>query len=171
VSFHIKIKEHSYINLFSSNHYIITKISLKTFIIEKFLFNNMIKKEMNNRGGNPLIKPTLLPATKGQKAADQLTKIAGSWGFIFGFGIFLLIWIAINSIWLINSSWDPYPFILLNLALSCLAALQAPIILMSQNRSNERDRQRAEYDYAVNRKSERGIEKIKRLIEKLDKKK
>jgi len=73
-----------------------------------------------------------------------------------------------NVIWLEYQSWDPYPFILLNLVLSSLAAFQAPIILMSQNRENERDRQRAEYDYAVNRKAEREIEEIKRSIEKIE---
>jgi uncharacterized membrane protein len=130
----------------------------------------MPKKEVQKKVSAVIYHPASLPATKGQKAADRLTKIAGSWGFIIGFMLFLIIWIIINGIWLLNQSWDPYPFILLNLALSCLAAIQAPIILMSQNRTNEKDRQRAEYDYAVNRKSEREIQDIKKLISKIERK-
>ncbi len=91
--------------------------------------------------------------TLGQKAADALTKWAGSWTFILIFLFFLLIWILINGYFLVQyekgNPFDPYPFILLNLALSCLAAIQAPIILMSQNRHAEKDRIKVEYDYAV----------------------
>jgi uncharacterized membrane protein len=90
--------------------------------------------------------------------------------FIITFLIFLILWIIVNAIWLINRSWDPYPFILLNLILSCLAAIQAPIILMSQNRQSQKDRQRAEYDYAVNRKAEREIQEIRDLISKINRK-
>jgi len=114
--------------------------------------------------------PNSLPTTKEQRAADKLTKIAGSWGFILGFFVFLIIWMLVNTFWLTHQSWDPYPFILLNLVLSCLAAFQAPIILMSQNRSSERDRQRAEYDYAVNRKSEREIQELKKMISSIERK-
>lgn len=97
--------------------------------------------------------------TLGQKAADTITKWAGSWTFIILFFLFLAFWMAVNTYWIIfGRSWDPYPFILLNLALSCLAAIQAPIILMSQNREAQKDRLRAQYDYAVNRRSERKIE-------------
>ena len=109
----------------------------------------------------------------GQRAADKLTRIAGSWIFIFGFLTFVIIWMIVNILVLIYR-WDPYPFILLNLILSCLAALQAPIILMSQNRENERDRLRSMYDYQVDRKAEREIRdmkkelvEIKRMISKL----
>lgn len=126
--------------------------------------------EKNKKSSVPITHPASLPTTKGERAADKLAKVAGSWGFISFFALFLIIWMIINAFWLAHRSWDPYPFILLNLVLSCIAALQAPIILMSQNRSSERDRQRAEYDYAVNRRSERGIEEIKRLVEKIDKK-
>jgi uncharacterized membrane protein len=107
--------------------------------------------------------------TLGQKAADSLAKWAGSWTFITGFIIFLVLWIAANIVgWIEN--WDPYPFILLNLFLSCLAAIQAPIILMSQNRASQRDRIRAEYDYQVNRKSERGIRELKKQLNRIEKK-
>ena len=94
--------------------------------------------------------------TFGQKAADKLTKIAGSWAFILSFIGFLILWMILNTSWAIfGKVWDPKPFIMLNLVLSCLAAFQAPIILMSQNRTGQKDRQRAEYDYKVNRKAER----------------
>jgi uncharacterized membrane protein len=109
-----------------------------------------------------------IPRTLGQRAADSLTKWAGSWTFITLFMIFLIIWVLINGYFLIQyesgNPWDPYPFILLNLFLSCLAAIQAPIILMSQNRQSEKDRLKSEYDYAVNRKAEKEIREIKNLL-------
>lgn len=107
--------------------------------------------------------------TFGQRAADALTNFAGSWTFIIIFLVFLILWMIVNVIAWINH-WDPYPFILLNLVLSCLAAIQAPIILMSQNRTTERDRIRSEYDYSVNRKAERGIEKILKEVESIKRK-
>ncbi|MBL7147768.1 MAG: DUF1003 domain-containing protein [Nanoarchaeota archaeon] len=111
---------------------------------------------------HPILKRGQL--TAGQKAADALTHFAGSWKFIIIFLIFLVIWMFLNVMAWINH-WDPYPFILLNLVLSCLAAMQAPVILMSQNRTTERDRARAEYDYQVNRKAEREIEQIQKTLE------
>jgi uncharacterized membrane protein len=100
----------------------------------------------------------------GQKAADGLAKWAGSWTFIILFFIFLGIWMATNGIFLLRyiggTLVDPYPFILLNLVLSCLAAIQAPVILMSQNRQSQKDRTKMEYDYRVNRKAEKNIERI-----------
>ncbi|MCH7568320.1 MAG: DUF1003 domain-containing protein [Nanoarchaeota archaeon] len=106
--------------------------------------------------------------TFGQKASDLITYWAGSWVFIFLFLLILLLWIATNAYFLIQyeigKPWDPYPFILLNLFLSMLAAIQAPVILMSQNRQIQKDRIRSEYDYAVNRKAEREITDIKQLI-------
>jgi uncharacterized membrane protein len=107
--------------------------------------------------------------TFGQKAADYLTSKMGSWTFIIIFFIFLMFWIAINIFaWI--KSWDPYPFILLNLVLSCLAAIQAPIILMSQNRENQKDRIRAQYDYKINRKAEREIEEIREQLDRIEEK-
>ncbi len=97
--------------------------------------------------------------TFGQRASDALSRYAGSWGFIMGFLVFLVLWMAANVYAWINQ-WDPYPFILLNLVLSCLAAIQAPVILMSQNRQAERDRIDAKYDHQVNRKAEREIQRI-----------
>lgn len=105
------------------------------------------------------------PLTTGQRVADKVATFGGSWRFIISFGIFLLVWIAANAFWLSNRSWDPYPFILLNLILSCLAALQAPVIMMSQNRQEEKDRDRAKKDYMINLKSEL---EIRLLHEKID---
>ena len=106
--------------------------------------------------------------TLGQRASDGLTKAAGSWAFIISFFIFLGLWIYVNATMLIKynigTPWDPYPFILLNLTLSCLAAIQAPIILMSQNRQTQRDRIKAENDYRINKKAEKEIQEIKELL-------
>jgi uncharacterized membrane protein len=129
-----------------------------------------MKKRVKSKKAQATIShPNILPSKFGEKAADTVTKYAGSWGFIIGFLIFLGLWMSINVYAWLNT-WDPYPFILLNLVLSCIAALQAPIILMSQNRSAEKDRQRAEYDYAVNRKAEREIQEIRKMVSRIDRK-
>ena len=103
--------------------------------------------------------------TIGQRIADKVASFGGSWTFIISFGVFILIWIMCNVYWLLNKGFDPYPFILLNLILSCLAALQAPVIMMSQNRQEEKDRDRAKKDYMINLKSEL---EIRTLHEKID---
>jgi uncharacterized membrane protein len=107
--------------------------------------------------------------TFGQRASDKMTGAMGSWGFLFTFFSFLVIWVAINAFFLVKflkfGAFDPYPFILLNLFLSCLAAFQAPVILMSQNRQTEKDRKRFEYDYAVNRKAEKEIADMQKDLE------
>ena len=95
--------------------------------------------------------------TLGQRAADTIAKFAGSWAFIFSFAGVLILWMVVNAI-LATKAFDPYPFILLNLVLSCVAAIQAPLIMMSQNRQEEKDRHRAENDYKVNLKTEIMIE-------------
>jgi uncharacterized membrane protein len=97
--------------------------------------------------------------TFGQKAADNLAKFAGSWTFIIAFFIVLVLWIALNSFFLFKP-FDVFPFILLNLILSCLASIQAPVIMMSQNRQEQKDRMRAINDYKVNLKSEIIVEDI-----------
>lgn len=97
--------------------------------------------------------------TLGQRAADKIAKFAGSWAFIFSFTGVLILWMVVNAA-LAAKAFDPYPFILLNLVLSCVAAIQAPLIMMSQNRQEEKDRQRAENDYKVNLKTEIMIEDI-----------
>ena len=90
----------------------------------------------------------------GQRLADSIARVGGSWGFIISFGLFLLFWVAVNTIVLLTHAFDPYPFIFLNLILSMLAAIQAPIIMMSQNRQAERDRFMAAKDYEINLKAE-----------------
>lgn len=97
--------------------------------------------------------------TLGQRAADAIAKFAGSWAFIFSFTAVLILWMIINAL-LAAKAFDPYPFILLNLVLSCVAAIQAPLIMMSQNRQEEKDRRRAENDYKVNLKTEIMIEDL-----------
>ena len=97
--------------------------------------------------------------TLGQRAADSIAKFAGSWAFIFAFTGVLVVWMILNTI-LAAGAFDPYPFILLNLVLSCVAAIQAPLIMMSQNRQEEKDRRRAENDYKVNLKTEIMIEDL-----------
>lgn len=94
-----------------------------------------------------------------QRAADVIAKFAGSWAFIFSFTGVLVLWMIVNTL-LAAKAFDPYPFILLNLVLSCVAAIQAPLIMMSQNRQEEKDRRRAENDYKVNLKTEIMIEDL-----------
>ncbi|HVA97472.1 MAG TPA: DUF1003 domain-containing protein [Bacteroidia bacterium] len=101
----------------------------------------------------------------GQRIADKVATFGGSWTFIILFGVFIFIWISINIYWLSNKGFDPYPFILLNLILSCIAAMQAPVIMMSQNRQEEKDRERGKKDYLINLKSEL---EIRTLHEKID---
>ena len=97
--------------------------------------------------------------TLGQRAADAIAKFAGSWAFIFSFTGVLILWMLVNTL-LAAKAFDPYPFILLDLVLSCVAAIQAPLIMMSQNRQEEKDRRRAENDYKVNLKTEIMIEDL-----------
>ena len=104
--------------------------------------------------------------TFGQRAADVLAAVAGSWGFIYSFAAVLGLWVVLNSVAAVRH-WDPYPFILLNLFLSCLAAIQAPVIMMSQNRLESRDRIRAENDYEVNVKAEILLEHLTHEVEEL----
>jgi len=103
--------------------------------------------------------------TIGDRMADGLAAFGGSWRFISIFGTVLLVWIAINSVILMSKPFDPYPFILLNLVLSCLAAIQAPVIMMSQNRQEAKDRLRSQHDYMINLKAEL---EIRHLHEKID---
>jgi uncharacterized membrane protein len=101
----------------------------------------------------------------GNRVSDKVASFGGSWRFIISFGIGLVIWICFNVFWLNNKGFDPYPFILLNLILSCIAALQAPVIMMSQNRKEEKDRERSQNDYLINLKAE--IE-LRNLHQKID---
>ena len=103
----------------------------------------------------------------GQKVADKVATFGGSWGFIITFFSFMALWMVLNIVFLRNTGYDPYPFILLNLVLSCLAAIQAPIIMMSQNRQEQKDRQRSEHDYKVNLKAELEIQLLHEKIDHL----
>jgi uncharacterized membrane protein len=103
--------------------------------------------------------------TWAQKLSDKVAAFGGSWTFIVAFMVGMLIWMSINTFWFFHVTFDPFPFIFLNLILSCIAALQAPIIMMSQNRQEEKDRERAKKDFRVNLKSEL---EIRLLHNKLD---
>ncbi len=105
--------------------------------------------------------------TIGQKFADKIAEFGGSWTFILTFFSFILIWITVNIWFLASQPFDPFPFILLNLILSCLAAIQAPIIMMSQNRQEQKDRQRGEHDYKINLKAELEIQLLSEKIDHL----
>lgn len=102
--------------------------------------------------------------TFGQRAADKIATFVGSWTFIISFFIILAIWIAFNILALHDKGFDPYPFILLNLILSCLASIQAPIIMMSQNRQGEKERERSERDLKIDEKAEAEIREISKKL-------
>ena len=105
--------------------------------------------------------------TRGQLISDRVARFGGSWSFIISFFIVLIAWIAYNSVVISQNRFDPYPFILMNLILSCIAALQAPIIMMSQNRQEEKDRQRSENDYLINLKAELELRNLHQKIDLL----
>ena len=114
-----------------------------------------------------LLNPPKDILSKGQKISDKMARFGGSWAFIISFFIILTLWILFNSIAPTKADFDPYPFILMNLILSCIAALQAPIIMMSQNRQEEKDRKRSENDYLINLKAELEIRALNQKIDLL----
>ena len=130
---------------------------------------NIVKKTLDDE--NLIIDNLLHPPseilTKGQKISDKVARFGGSWAFIISFFIILILWILFNSIAPSKDDFDPYPFILMNLILSCIAALQAPIIMMSQNRQEEKDRKRSENDYLINLKAELEIRALNQKIDLL----
>jgi uncharacterized membrane protein len=133
-----------------------------------------VEADVARKAGESLVLAENLDAefertiTFGQRAADATARIGGSWSFVIGFGVVLATWIALNTLILAGRAFDPYPYILLNLALSCLAALQAPIIMMAQNRQTARDRAQADQDFRVNLQAEIAIlnlhEKVDHLL-------
>jgi uncharacterized membrane protein len=166
---HPGFSEKDMISYESMNSY--RKKYLETLIRKEQRDINKLEKEVINAiQGNTILSENIEPEIEsklslGQKLADQIASFGGSWTFISIFFVFILIWMGIN-IWLLTAKpFDPYPFILLNLILSCLAAIQAPIIMMSQNRQEQKDRQRSEHDYKVNLKAEL---EIRLLNEKID---
>lgn len=130
---------------------------------------DIVKKTMKDE--NLIIENLLHPPeevlTTGQKISDKVARFGGSWAFIIMFMVILFVWILFNSIALTKMIFDPYPFILMNLILSCIAALQAPIIMMSQNRQEEIDRKRSENDYLINMKAELEIRELNQKIDLL----
>lgn len=145
--------------------------TVKTEIVKKLL-----KQDLQENAEEDLLevlieKPITIDVDKeaekhytfGEKLADKMSEIAGSWTFIIIFGLFLATWIVINVKFLINAV-DPYPFILLNLVLSCIAALQAPVIMMSQNRQAKKDSLRNQNDYQIDLKSELILEDLHKHV-------
>jgi uncharacterized membrane protein len=180
-----KTIRHSILNLIKKDnpdftHDSLLSISEYNFYREKYITEFLIKEvgeltELEKTVLDSLTKNTILTdklegedhqtITIGQKIADKVASFGGSWTFIVSFVIFIIIWISVNLSWFISKPFDPYPFILLNLILSCIAALQAPIIIMSQNRQEDKDRERSKKDYMINLKSEL---EIRSLQEKID---
>ncbi len=130
--------------------------------LEKEVIESITKEELLSENIDLTTKEQ---RTFGQEFADKVASFGGSWTFIIIFFLLLAIWISFNTFLLMNKGFDPYPYILLNLILSCIAAIQAPIIMMSQNRKEDKDRMRSEHDYKVNLKAEL---EIRMLHEKLD---
>jgi uncharacterized membrane protein len=127
-------------------------------IVERFINGGQVSRNV--------VRELHQARTLGERVADKVAAVGGSWRFIIAFGAFLVVWLAINSLMLVKA-FDPYPYILLNLCLSCLAAIQAPVIMMSQNRQAAVDRMRAENDYQVNVKSELEILQVHEKLNQL----
>ncbi len=128
------------------------KIVRETLVAEELVIHN-------------LVNPPLEVLTQGQKLSDKVARFGGSWRFIILFGFILTGWIIFNVLAIGHYKFDPYPFILMNLILSCIAALQAPIIMMSQNRQEEKDRMRSENDYLINLKAEMQIRSLNQKVD------
>lgn len=165
---HPEFKEESYCSLTELNVYrqkyiqdfLLREVGELTELEDTVLNSLKNRESLVNKIEDPEEKTTL-----GQRLADRVASFGGSWAFIIFFGFFLFVWMVINSIFLATRPFDPYPYILLNLILSTLAALQAPVIMMSQNRQEEKDRDRSRKDYMINLKSEL---EIRMLHEKID---
>ena len=135
---------------------------VKNDLTDDEILHILLDKKISTNVHNRKAKDTF-----GQRADDNIAKIAGSWPFIGIFVLILFIWIALNIMVLKNNAFDPYPFILLNLALSCMAAIQAPLIMMSQNRQEEKDRERGGNDYRVNLKAEIILENLHNTLDEI----
>jgi uncharacterized membrane protein len=141
---------------------VLTRGKGETSVLEEDVVKSLKEHEVLSRNVNVEFERKL---TLGERMSDNLAAYAGSWRFIIIFMLVMVVWIIVNAVVLIRRPFDPYPFILLNLILSCIAAIQAPIIMMSQNRQEAKDRLRSEYDYRVNLKAEL---EIRQLHEKMD---
>ncbi|MHA8099599.1 DUF1003 domain-containing protein [Aquirufa aurantiipilula] len=173
----LQLIQRDYPNFKSENNLALTELN----IFRQIYLSDFLKKEtgdltaleqvvLKNEADHRLITQAVDmedfgDLTMGQKIADKVASFGGSWRFIISFFVFLALWILANVYWFLNKGFDPYPFILLNLILSCIASLQAPVIMMSQNRQEERDRERSKKDYLINLKSEL---EIRLLNEKID---
>jgi uncharacterized membrane protein len=131
--------------------------------IEKELLDKIRRRERVSKNVAVLHEQQL---TFGERLSDKLAVVAGSWNFIMGFGLILGVWILVNTVALVHH-WDKYPYILLNLMLSMLAAIQAPVIMMSQHRQEDRDRLRAEHDYEINLKAEMELQELHQKLDEL----
>lgn len=140
-------------------------LNAKTTQVKKL--QEIVKKaiEDENLITNNLLNPPKELLTKGQSISDKVAKFGGSWAFIISFLVILVVWILFNTLTPVKDNFDPYPFILMNLILSCIAALQAPVIMMSQNRQEEKDRKRGENDYLINLKAELEINALNQKID------
>lgn len=132
-------------------------------VVESLIHRGQVSRNLNRERQDT--------RTFGEKLADRVAAFGGSWTFIIIFGSVLLGWVFLNSYILLNRGFDPYPYILLNLFLSMLAAIQAPIIMMSQNRQEAKDRQNAEHDYEINLKAELEICEIQEKLDELSQQK
>ena len=164
-----ELSDNSFISFSELNYY-------RELYISKYLQGQVGElNEMEQKVVDAITNRTLISERKdsdddasvtiGQRVADKVASFGGSWTFIIIFGAFLFLWISANIFILANRAFDPYPFILLNLILSCIAAIQAPVIMMSQNRQEEKDRDRAKKDYMINLKAEL---EIRNLNERMD---
>ncbi|MEZ6049411.1 MAG: DUF1003 domain-containing protein [Planctomycetaceae bacterium] len=132
--------------------------------LEKSVVESLREQEIISRNLNAEFSSK---RTFGEIVADKVAEAGGSWVFILGFGLFIVCWISLNSAWIISSPYDPFPYILLNLLLSCLAAIQAPVIMMSQKRQENKDRLQAEHDYRINLKTELEVRHLHAKIDLL----
>jgi uncharacterized membrane protein len=166
---HPDFNKECYITLDELNHYrrhylssLITEERGELAVVDKDVMDAIKNNSILTENIEDKIEGKL---TLGQRLADKIASFGGSWSFIIIFFSFILVWMGINVWVLATKPFDPFPFILLNLILSCLASIQAPIIMMSQNRKEQKDRQRGEHDYKINLKAEL---EIKLLSEKID---
>jgi uncharacterized membrane protein len=139
-------------------------LDMLTMVGRQFRAAQDLVRARAGRNPNEVIEENL---TLGDELADAVARFGGSWRFIISFGVVLASWVAVNIV-LLSRAWDPYPFILLNLFLSMLAAVQAPIIMMSQNRQDAKDRLRSELDFAVNRKAEMEITQLAARLNRVE---
>ena len=162
----IEIDRHDLTNLLQRKP--LAGLDMLTMVGRHFQTAQELVRSRTARNPNEVIEEQL---TFGQRVADSVARFGGSWAFIISFAIVLVAWVVVN-VGLATHAWDPYPFILLNLFLSMLAAIQAPVIMMSQNRQDAKDRVRSELDFSVNRKAEGEIiqlaAKLNRIEDKLD---